>query len=108
MMQSQKVKIISRRLPLKYLVVGAVMLLGGGAYSLWQSFEGQVFPIHTPATKPTKPAIIIPKVQIAMALGYLEPRSEMMGLLAHATSARNVAGLTNLHVTGEIDDIDIT
>jgi hypothetical protein len=43
-----------------------------------------------------------------MALGYLEPRSEMMGLLAHATSARNVAGLTNLHVTGEIDDIDIT
>jgi hypothetical protein len=83
MMQNQKVKIISKRLPFRHLVVGAVLLLGGGAYSLWR--------LHTPYTQPTKPLKTNKKVQIAQA-----------------SSARKVAGLTNSQVTGGIDDIDIT
>jgi hypothetical protein len=83
MLQSQKVKIISKQLPFRHLVVGAVLLLGGGAYSLWR--------LHTPATQPTKPSTTNKKVQIVQA-----------------SSARKVARLTNLQVTGGIDDIDIT
>jgi hypothetical protein len=83
MMQSQKVKIISKRLPFRHLVVGAVLLLGGGAYSLWR--------LHIPSTKPTKPLTTNKKVQIAQA-----------------SSTRKVAGLTNSQITGGIDDIDIT
>jgi hypothetical protein len=83
MMQSQKVKIISKRLPFRHLVVGALLLLGGGAYSLWR--------LHAPSNQPTKPLKINKKVQIAQA-----------------GSARKVAGLTNSQVTGGIDDIDIT
>ena len=82
MMQSQKVKIISKRLPFKHLVLGAVLLLGGGAY-LWR--------LHIPATQPAKPLRTNKKVQIAQA-----------------SSARKVAGLTNLQVTGGNDDIDLT
>ncbi len=83
MIQSKKVKIISKRLQFRHLlVVGAVLLLVGGAYS-WR--------LHAPSTQPTKPLKINKKVQIAQA-----------------SSARKIAGLTNLHVTGGIDDIDIT
>ena len=83
MIQSQKVKIISKRLPFRHLVVGAVLLLGGGVYLLWR--------LHAPSTQPTKPLKINKKVQIAQA-----------------SSARKVAGMTNSQVTGGIDDIDIT
>ena len=80
MMQSQKVEIIGKQLPFKHLVVGAVLLLGGGA-DPWQ--------LHIPATQPTK--LTTNKMQIAQA-----------------SSARHVAGLTNLQVTGGFDDINIT
>ena len=83
MIQSQKVKIISKRLPFRHLVVGAVLLLGGGAYLLWR--------LHIPATQPAKPLRTNKKVQIAQA-----------------SSTRKVAELTNSQVTGGIDDIDIT
>jgi hypothetical protein len=83
MMQSQKVKIISKQLPFRHLVMGAVLLLGGGADSLWR--------LHIPATQPAKPLITTKKVQIAQT-----------------SSTRQVAGLTNLQGTGGSDDIDIT
>lgn len=83
MMESQKVQIISKRLPFRHLVVGAVLLLGGGADSLWR--------FHTPSSKPTKPLATNKKVQIAQT-----------------SSARKVAEMTNSQVTGGIDDIDIT
>lgn len=83
MIQSKKVKIISKRLQFRHLAAGAVLLLGGGAYLLWRS--------HIPDTQPTKPLKINKKVQIATA-----------------SSARKVAELTNSQVTGGIDDIDIT
>ena len=81
MMQSQKVKIIGKQLPFKHLVVGAVLLLGEGA-DPWQ--------LHIPATQPIKPSTTN-KMQTAQA-----------------SSARHVAGLTNLQVIGGIDGIDIT
>jgi hypothetical protein len=83
MIQTQKVKIMSKRLPFRHLVVGAVLLLGGGAYSLWR--------LHAPSTQPTKPLKTNKKVQIAQA-----------------SSTRKTAGLTNLQVTGGSDDIDLT
>jgi HlyD family secretion protein len=100
MIQSQKVKIISKRLPFRHLVVGAALLLGGGAYSLWR--------LHTPYTKPTKPLTTDKKVQIATALGYMGLRSKIIRLSAPNSPDRKVAGLTNSQVTGEIYDIDIT
>jgi HlyD family secretion protein len=100
MIQSQKVKIISKRLPFKHLVVGAVLLLGGGAYSLWR--------LHTPSTQPTKPLKTNKKVQIATALDYRELRSKIIRLSAPNSPDRKVAGLKNSQVTGGIDDIDIT
>jgi HlyD family secretion protein len=100
MIQSQKVKIISKRLPFRHLVVGAALLLGGGAYSLWR--------LHTPYTKPTKPLTTDKKVQIATALGYMGLRSKIIRLSAPNSHDRKFAELTNLQVTGEIYDIDIT
>jgi HlyD family secretion protein len=88
MIQNQKVKIISKRLPFRYLVVGAVMLLGGGAYSLWR--------LHTPYTKPTKPLTTNKKVQIATALDYMGLRSKIIRLSAPNSPDRKVAELTNL------------
>ncbi|WP_309732021.1 hypothetical protein [Chamaesiphon sp. OTE_75_metabat_556] len=82
MIHSQKVKIISKQLPFRHLVVGAVVFWGGSADSLWR--------LHIPATQPTKPLTTNKKVQIAQT-----------------SSARKVAGLTNSQVTGGIDDIDI-
>jgi HlyD family secretion protein len=82
MMQSQKVEIIGKRLPLrKLLVVVAVLLLGGGAYSLWRS--------HTTSTPTVQPALA-PRVQTVTALGYLEPRGEIIKL-----SAPNSGGSAN-------------
>jgi len=81
MMQSQKVEIIGKQLPFKHLVVGAVLLLGG---------EADPWRLHIRATQPTTP-LTTNKMQIAQA-----------------SSARHVAGLTNLQVTGGIDDINIT
>lgn len=63
--------------------MGTVLLLGEGAYSLWR--------LHAPSTQPTKPLKTNKKVQIA-----------------HASSTRKVAGLTNSQVTGGSDDINIT
>jgi HlyD family secretion protein len=72
MMQSQKVEV--SRLPLRRLVVvGTVLLLGGGAYSVWQS--------HTASTQPAQPPATA-KVQTVTALGYLEPRGEVIKLSA--------------------------
>jgi HlyD family secretion protein len=100
MMQSQKVKIISKRLPFRHLVVGAVLLLGGGAYSLWR--------LQTPSTQPTKPSTTNKKVQIATDLDYRELRSKIVRLSAPNSHDRKIAGLKNSQVTGGIDDIDIT
>jgi hypothetical protein len=83
MIQSQKVKIISKQLPFRYLVVGAVLLLGGVAYSPWR--------FHTPSIQPTKPSTTNKKVQITQT-----------------SPARKVARLTNLQITGGIDDTAIT
>ena len=83
MILSQKVKIISKQLPFRLLVIGAALLLSGGADSLWR--------LHIPAVQPTKPLITNKKVQIAQA-----------------SSARHIARLTNLQVTGGVDDINIT
>jgi HlyD family secretion protein len=100
MMQNQKIKIISKRLPFRHLVVGAVLLLGGGAYSLWR--------LHTPYAKPTKPLTTNKKVQIATALDYMGLRSKIIRLSAPNSHDRKVAGLKNSQVTGGIDNIDIT
>jgi hypothetical protein len=100
MIQSQKVKIVSKRQPFRYLVMGTVMLLGGGVYSLWR--------LHTPYTKPIKPLTTNKKVQIATALDYMELRSKIIRLSAPNSPDRKVAELTNLQVTGGIDDIDLT
>jgi HlyD family secretion protein len=100
MIQNQKVKIISKRLPFRHLVVGAVVLLGGGAYSLWR--------LHTPYTKPTKPLTTNKKVQIATALDYRGLRSKIIRLSAPNSPDLKVARLTNSQVAGGIDDIDIT
>ena len=83
MMQSQRVEIIGKRLPFRQLlVVGAVLLLGGGgAYSLWGS--------HTSSTQTAQPAAA-PRVQTVTALGYLEPRGEVIRL-----SAPNSGGSAN-------------
>ena len=82
MVPSQKVKIISKQLPFRHLVVGAVLLLSEAADSLWR--------LHS-ATQPTKPLA-----------------TNKMQIIAQASSAWHVAGLTNLQVTGGIDDINIT
>lgn len=72
-MQSQKVEINGKRLPFKrLLVVGAVLLLGGGAYSLWRS--------HT-APQTAQP-VAAPKAVTVSALGSLEPRGEVVRLSA--------------------------
>jgi hypothetical protein len=69
MMQIQNVKIINRRLPFRQIsIVGAVLLLSGGAYSLWR--------LQTSSSTPTQPLITNKKVQIATALGYREPHGE--------------------------------
>ena len=80
MVPSQKVKIISKQLPFRHLVVGAVLLLGGAADSLWR--------LHS-ANQPTKP-LTTSKMQTVQA-----------------SSDRHVTGVTNLQ-EGSIDDIDIT
>jgi hypothetical protein len=90
-MQIQKVKSIGKQIPIGHLVVGAVLLLGGGAYSLWR--------LHSPAA-PTKPATTNKKVQIAQTSS---------DSLSETLRERKVAGLTNLQDTGGgIDDTDIT
>jgi hypothetical protein len=94
MIQNQKVKIISKRLPFRHLVVG------GWAYSLWRC--------HIPANQPIKPLTTSKKVQIATTLDYLELRSKIIRLSAPKSHDQKVAGLTNLQVIGGIDDIDIT
>lgn len=91
MIQSHKVKIISKQIPFRHLVIGAVLLLGGGAYSLWR--------LQIPATQPTKPSPTTKKVQIAQAIA---------DSLLETLCERKVAGRRNLQGTGGIDDIDIT
>lgn len=74
MMQSQKVEIAGKQLPLRrFVIVGAMLLLGGGAYSLWRSL--------TPSPQSAQ-SVAAPKIQTVMALGYLEPRGEVIKLSA--------------------------
>ncbi len=82
MMQSQKVEIAGKQLPLRrFVIVGAMLLLGGGAYSLWRSL--------TPSPQSAQ-SVAAPKIQTVTALGYLEPRGEVIKL-----SAPNSGGGTN-------------
>ncbi|MGG6285397.1 ABC exporter membrane fusion protein [Leptolyngbya sp. AN03gr2] len=72
-MQSQNVKM---RLPLKQLaIVGAVLLMGGGAYWVGRSQT---------ASQPVQP-VVPPKIETVTALGYLEPRGEVIKLSAPNT-----------------------
>lgn len=74
MMQSQKLGAISRRLGSRQLlVIGTVILLGGGGYVMWQS--------NTASTQTAEP-VVVPTVQTVTALGYLEPRGEVIKLSA--------------------------
>jgi HlyD family secretion protein len=84
MMQSQRVKIIGKRLSSRQLLaIGAAVLLGGGAYSLWRFSQGQASP------QPAQPAAVS-RVQTVTALGYLEPRDKVISL-----SAPNSGGSAN-------------
>jgi HlyD family secretion protein len=74
MMHSQKVEIAGKQLLLKpFVIAGAVLLLGGGAYLLWRSL--------TPSPQSTQ-SVAAPKIQTVTALGYLEPRGEVIKLSA--------------------------
>jgi HlyD family secretion protein len=55
------------------LIIGAVLLLGGGGYSMWRS--------HTMST-PTAQPVAAPRAKTITALGYLEPRGEVIKLSA--------------------------
>jgi HlyD family secretion protein len=78
MMHSQKVGTIGKRLQLRPLLIGgAVLLLTGGAYSLWRS--------QTPSTPAVQPAIA-PQIKTITALGYLEPSGEVTKLSAPNSS----------------------
>jgi HlyD family secretion protein len=73
MMQGQKVEIAGKQLPLRgLLTIGAVLLLGGGGYLFWRS------------RNPTQLAqpIAAPKMETVTALGYLEPRGQVIKLSA--------------------------
>jgi HlyD family secretion protein len=73
MIQSHQFAAIGKRFTVRPLfVLGAVMLLGGGAYSLWRSH------ITTPTVQPAA----APIVQTITALGYLEPRGQVIRLSA--------------------------
>jgi HlyD family secretion protein len=75
-MQSQRIEIIGKRLPLRQLVIASIVLLlgsGGGAYTLWRS--------HI-ASSPTVQPATVPTVQTVTALGYLEPRGKVIKLSA--------------------------
>jgi HlyD family secretion protein len=74
MMQSRKVKIMGKPLPLRpLLVVGAVLLLGGAGFSRWRS--------QTPSTSAVQPETA-PRMKTITALGYLKPRGEVIKLSA--------------------------
>lgn len=81
-MQSQRGGLSIRQLSVKQLVLsGAVLLLGGGAFSMWRStFNSKVVPPETTA----------PKAKTITALGYLKPRGEVVKL-----SAPNSGGSAN-------------
>jgi HlyD family secretion protein len=82
MMQSQGIEAMGKRLSTQsLLIIGVVVLLGGGAYGLWRS--------HTSFTPPAQP-VAAPRVQTITALGYLEPRGEVIKL-----SAPSSGGSTN-------------
>ncbi|WP_225913766.1 ABC exporter membrane fusion protein [Leptolyngbya ohadii] len=73
MQNSSPAGAIGRRLPTKpLLIIGTLILLGGGgAYALWRST----------ASQPVQPEVA-PRVQTVTALGYLEPRGEVIKLSA--------------------------
>jgi HlyD family secretion protein len=80
-MQSQRGRLSIRQLPVKQLLIaGALLLLGGGAFSLWRS------PPQSPVAQPE----VAPKAKTITALGYLEPRGEVVKL-----SAPNSGGSAN-------------
>lgn len=74
MIQSHQFAAIGKRFTVRPLfVLGAVMLLGGGAYSLWRS--------RITSTPTVQPAAA-PSIQTVTALGYLEPRGQVIRLSA--------------------------
>jgi HlyD family secretion protein len=74
MIQSQKIEIIGKRLRLRPLLIGGVvLLLAGGAYSIWRS--------QTPSTSAVQPETA-PRMKTITALGYLKPRGEVIKLSA--------------------------
>jgi HlyD family secretion protein len=65
----------------KFFIMGGILLLGGGAYVFWQS--------RSTPTQSTQSAPA-PKAETVVALGYLEPRGEIVRL-----SAPSAGGGTN-------------
>ena len=77
MIQSPGTGAIARRLTSRQLlVVGMVILLGGGGYALWRSQS---------APQTAQPEVV-PIVQTVTALGYLEPRGEVIKLSAPSST----------------------
>jgi HlyD family secretion protein len=78
MMQSQKAETVGKRLQLRPLLIGgAVLLLAGGAYSLWRSKT-----LSNPAVQ----SAVAPQIKTITALGYLEPSGEVTKLSAPNSS----------------------
>jgi len=78
MMRSETIGAIGkRRFSWKLLVGAALLLVGGGAYTVWRS--------HLSA-QAVKPANVAPRVQTVTALGFLEPQGKVVKLSAPGTS----------------------
>ena len=73
----QKVEIVGKRSRFKQLlIVGTVLFVGGGVYSVWQSKT---------VTQSPQP-VTAPKIQTVTALGFLEPQGKVVKLSAPSSS----------------------